>query len=100
MSRETPDRINAAIRAAGVVWHACLRCRRDWPFPTGGHNDREYLCVVCVDSERSAVSCALAGVQHQVQAMIDADSQLVRRHTLREVLAVIEHALRAQKGEV
>lgn len=44
-------RINAAIREAGVVWHACQSCGREWPFPTGYQEDREWLCHVCINAQ-------------------------------------------------
>lgn len=38
------------VRQAGVVWHACGGCGRDWPFPKGHHVDREWTCAVCVST--------------------------------------------------
>ena len=44
------QRINAAIRDAGVVWHACDGCGRDWPFPTGFGLERDWQCHVCTQA--------------------------------------------------
>lgn len=48
--------INAAIRAAGVVWRPCQVCRIDWPFPLGMFDgkhiaEREWVCTVCANAE-------------------------------------------------
>lgn len=50
-------RLNRAVRQAGVVWHQCAGCGRDWPFPTGipkdvnpeMHEWREWQCQVCAN---------------------------------------------------
>lgn len=39
--------INAAIRAAGVVWHGCDFCGIEWPFPKGHTLNREWRCANC-----------------------------------------------------
>lgn len=51
--------LNTQIRAAGVVWHACAYCGRDWPFPAGGPRnqelDREWLCASCTSMAAARV---------------------------------------------
>lgn len=42
--------INNGIRAAGVVWHECQGCGREWPFPTGVTMGREWHCAICVNA--------------------------------------------------
>lgn len=51
------DIINAAIRAAGVEWHECEACGRDWPFPKGfdPQMTRWFICAVCFYAEWSAL---------------------------------------------
>jgi hypothetical protein len=50
--------INAAIRAAGVIWHPCVRCGLDWPFPKGYDPAqlREFLCHVCVTADAAHIA--------------------------------------------
>ena len=43
--------INDAIRAAGVIWHACHGCGTDWPFPRGFHENRDWRCHNCVQAD-------------------------------------------------
>lgn len=50
MKRTQAEQINAAIRQAGVVWHACDHCGRDWPFPTGSTMVRDWRCAACVNA--------------------------------------------------
>lgn len=55
--------INQRIRQAGVVWHACDGCGRDWPFPMGippsvnpkMHEDRDWRCHACVQAALARV---------------------------------------------
>jgi hypothetical protein len=43
--------INAAIRSAGVIWHACGGCGTDWPFPKGSEGERDWRCHNCVQAD-------------------------------------------------
>jgi hypothetical protein len=46
---------------ADVVWHACLECGTEWPFPLGidGYAPRAWRCTACADEARGAEIAAL-----------------------------------------
>lgn len=56
--------LNRDLRAAGVVWHACTGSAREWPFPKGFHETREWLCHVCVSAQLARIYRAAAEYTH------------------------------------
>jgi hypothetical protein len=53
--------LNDAVRREGVRWHACTACGRDWPFPAGHHEQRDWRCHACLEADVARELRAAAG---------------------------------------
>jgi hypothetical protein len=58
--------LNDAVRREGLRWHACTACGRDWPFPAGHHEQRDWRCHACLEAD---VARELRALQERAAAV-------------------------------
>jgi hypothetical protein len=64
--------LNALTKEAGVTWHECHGCGRDWPFPAGAKKaaeNREWRCHGCVNADWARLQRAKRNVLAFVRAI-------------------------------